>query len=431
MDTQGESRESSSEDKCSVVDEEEDVEKEIGSDEKEESSIDITPPFRVLPCIVYSQFAGTSLWFAGNAVLPEFVGELGLPDSSLQILTSAVQAGFIVGTLLSAITNIADRFLPTHVFLVSALSGAAFNALIPVLAKGLAGMTILRCLTGVSLAGIYPIGMKVAADWYKQGLGRALGLLVGALVFGTAFPFLLRQIPQSWKLLLYETSLLAASGGLLLVLAVPNGPYHKAANKFNPSVIPTLFQSRDFSAAAFGYFGHMWELYAFWTWCPVVWQAYLIRSGSSWDASVVTFVIISVGALGCVVGGFLSPRFGSGRVALASLLTSGICCLLSPAFYYVSIPGITLIFYLIWGTTVASDSPQFSSLVAHAAPAENKGTALTIVNSIGFAITIGSIQLLGVPLSEAYLFLLLAPGPALGIYRMRGFFCFRNGKAIA
>ena len=380
-------------------------------------------PTRILPCIVYSQFAGTSLWFAGNAVLSDFSDEYGLPDSSLQILTSAVQAGFIIGTLVSAASNITDRFLPTWIFLLSALTGALLNGLVPLIARDLAGMTILRFLTGVSLAGIYPVGMKVAADWYEKGLGQALGLLVGALVLGTAFPFLLRQIPQPWEWLLYETSLLAASGGLLLFFAVADGPHRKATKTmFDARVFWRLFQSRDFAAAAFGYFGHMWELYAFWTWCPQVWEAYLSRQNSSWDESVMTFAVIAVGAFGCAVGGRLSASIGSGRVALVSLLISGCCCLLSPLFFfYVSVPAVTLIFYLIWGTTVAADSPQFSSLVAQASPAQSKGTALTIVNAIGFAITIGSIQLLGVPLSEGFLFLLLAPGPALGVYKMRRF----------
>ncbi|KAL7577580.1 hypothetical protein ACA910_015108 [Epithemia clementina (nom. ined.)] len=237
-------------------------------------------PSRILPCIVYSLFAGTSLWFAGNAVLPAFMDELNLPNSSLQILTSAVQAGFIVGTLVSAASNITDRFRPTRIFLCSALGGAILNGLIPLIVHDLAGMTSLRFLTGVCLAGIYPVGMKVAADWYQNGLGQALGFLVGALVLGTAFPFLLRQIPQPWEWLLFETSLLAASGGILLVTAVADGPHRKAgAAMFDPNIIWSVFQACDFHVAALGYFGHMWELYAFWTWCPQVWDAYLTRHG--------------------------------------------------------------------------------------------------------------------------------------------------------
>eukprot|EP00522_Entomoneis_paludosa_P012226 CAMPEP_0172450776 /NCGR_PEP_ID=MMETSP1065-20121228/9001_1 /TAXON_ID=265537 /ORGANISM="Amphiprora paludosa, Strain CCMP125" /LENGTH=463 /DNA_ID=CAMNT_0013202601 /DNA_START=196 /DNA_END=1587 /DNA_ORIENTATION=+ len=385
-------------------------------------------PRRVLPCIILSQFAGTSLWFAGNAVQSDFADEFNLPDSSLSVLTSAVQAGFITGTLIFAIFNVADRFLPTRVFCLSTLVGALVNALIPVLAHDLAGMVILRFATGLALAGVYPVGMKVASDWYRAGLGRALGLLVGALVLGTAFPFLLKLIPQPWEFLLYETSILAATGGLVMVYWVPNGPFRQAASQFQPRAVLELFQSPDFSVAARGYWGHMFELYAFWAWCPVVWEAYLERNEVEWDESLVTFFVIATGALGCAVGGCLSPRFGSGRVALFSLTASGSCCLLSPAFYYNPVTTITLLFYLIWGATVAADSPQFSALVAAAAPPEKRGTALTLVNSIGFAITIASIQLLGVPISEAYLFLLLAPGPILSVYAMRGFFVSKTGK---
>jgi len=377
-------------------------------------------PWRVLPSIVIAQFSGTSLWFAGNAVLTKFAEEFQLEDSALPILTSSVQLGFISGTLLLSITSLVDRVLPTHIFLSSALLGALTTALIPILAKGLASMFILRFLTGVSLAGIYPVGMKIAADWYQEGLGRALGLLLGALVAGTAFPFLLRQIPQSWEALLYETSLLSTLGGVLMIVAVPNGPHRKATPKFDPSISIQVFRNQDFQAAAMGYFGHMWELYAFWTWCPVVWKAYLDdHANRNWSESLVTFFVISMGALGCVIGGHLSLSIGSARVALFALMTSGLCCLLSPLVYWLSTPVLTLVFYLVWGSVVAADSPQFSSLVAQYIPAEHKGTALTLVNCIGFAISIGSIQLLGVPLSEQYLFLLLAPGPLYGYFKMR------------
>jgi MFS family permease len=190
---------------------------EIADSKNASLDVSFSVPSRILPCIVFSQFCGTSLWFAGNAVLSDFIDELDLPGSSLPILTSAVQAGFIAGTLLLAISNLVDRFLPTHIYLISSVMGAVINALIPSVAKDIVTMTILRFLTGVTLAGIYPVGMKVAADWYQNGLGRALGLLVGALVLGTAFPFLLRQILLSWNVFLYATSILAAFGGVVMV----------------------------------------------------------------------------------------------------------------------------------------------------------------------------------------------------------------------
>lgn len=406
-----------------------DDERQTASNESKEQAMEKRIPAQVLPCIIFSQFAGTSLWFAGNAVQEDFADEFNLPDSSLSLLTSAVQAGFVVGTLFVAIFNVADRLMPTHVFAASAWIGALMNALIPILVQGTAGMFTLRFITGVALAGIYPVGVKVASDWYQSGLGHALGLLVGALVFGTAFPFLLNLVPQPWEYLLWETSILAATGGLVMLTFVPNGPYRKAATKFQPGAAMALFRSKPFAAAAFGYFGHMWELYAFWAWCPTVWKAYLERHEKGWDESFVTFAVIATGVVSCAVGGWLSPRIGSGRVAVFSLVISGACCLLSPIFFYNPIVPVTLIFYLIWGAAVISDSPQFFALAAAAASSsEYRGSALAVVLAIGFGITIGSIHLLEVPISEAYLFLLLAPGPLLALYYMRGFFFSKTGE---
>ena len=405
------------------------------------SKTTIKPPRFILPLIVGSQFAGTSLWFAGNAVLPDLIQAWDLPIRSARIrsyLTSVVQIGFIAGTLLSARTNLVDRFHPTRIFLWAACTGALLNAIIPLVpvvvgstsTPCLVGLVLLRFLTGVALAGIYPVGMKIAADWYdSEQLGRSLGWLVGALAVGSGVPFLLQQLNnQSWRTLLWETSGLAVLGGLAIGFRVPDGPYRQKvamqqSSLDHPSskVMWDLFRQDDFRAAAMGYFGHMWELYAFWTWCPVVWKAYIQSQPSialSWDASAVTFAILASGGIGCVLGGFLSAKIGSASVACFSLALSGSLCLLSPIIYQ-GPPTLVLIAYLVWGFAVVADSPQFSSLVATTAPAANKGTALTIVNCIGFAITVGSIQLLGVPIPERYLFLLLAPGPFIGLWNMR------------
>eukprot|EP00978_Attheya_sp_CCMP212_P005920 scaffold13204_cov36-Attheya_sp.AAC.1 len=384
---------------------------------------DIERPIWVLPVIVASQFASTSLWFAGNAVLDGLTVDLGLPDGSVGFLSSSVQFGFILGTLVFALGSVADRFLPTRVFMTCAISGALANVAVTFAAKGLAGLLILRGLTGFFLAGIYPVGMKVAADWYGNvGLGGALGYLVGALVLGTAFPFLLRQIKQSWQALLIEVSVLSSVAGLTMGFICPDGPHRKASGpKFEPMAILYLFSAPDFRAAAFGYFGHMWELYAFYFFLPVVWEDYLTAIGSHWNVNLITFFIIAMGSLGCVVGGILANRWGSAPVACGSLFISGVCCLLSPLFYRLP-AAASLVFYLVWGATVASDSPQFSTLVSNAAPAEKRGSALTITNCIGFTITIASIQLLNsVPIPEKYLFLLLSPGPIFGLWSMRTF----------
>lgn len=381
-----------------------------------------TRPAYILPAIVAGQFAGTALWFSGNAVIPDLVAEWdNFDESSVAFLTSSVQLGFILGTFVFALLSIADRYLPTKVFMVCALAGAACNAILPACGptESLGGLVFLRLATGFFLAGIYPVGMKVAADWYESGLGLALGWLVGALAFGSSFPFLLRQIPQSWQALTWETSAIAAFGGLAVGFLVPNGPYRKAGTqKLDPSIICALFRDQKFTSAAISYWGHMWELYAFWTWTPVVWESYLEeQNNDNWSPSLVTFFVIAFGGLGCVMGGYLSARYDSARVAAGSLAISGSLCLVSPALYLTP-PGVMLAAYLIWGMAVVADSPQFSTLVAQTAPSESKGTALTIVNCIGFAVTIGSIQLLAVPISSQYLFLLLVPGPIIGLWSL-------------
>lgn len=375
-------------------------------------------PAYILPLLVASQFAGAGLWFAGNAVLPDLIKARDVSNSARSFLTSIVQLRFIVGTLVSALTNIADRFRPTLVFLWASLAGAFLNALIP-LWESTTALVLLRFFTGVALAGVYPVGMKVAADWFVEGLGRALGWLVGALAVGCAVPFLLKQIDQSWQALLWETSALAALGGLAVGFLVPDGPHRKPATKLDPSVAWTLFSDTQFRSSAFGYFGHMWELYAFWTGCPAVWEAYLTAHSSlPWDATLITFGVMATGGLGCALGGLASIQYGSAVVAFAALSVSGLFCILSPALFNAP-PVVMLIAYLIWGFAVVADSPQFASLVATTAPSTNKGTALTIVNCIGFAITIGSIQLLGAaPVPKQYLFLPLAPGPLFGLWNM-------------
>lgn len=381
------------------------------------------PPAHILPLIVASQFAGTSLWFAGNAVLSDLVEDwqedgVVISESARGYLTSIVQFGFIIGTLASALFNLADRFRPTIFFLCCAVTGAILNALIP-LWKSLAGLIFFRFGTGIALAGIYPVGMKIAADWFPSGLGMALGWLIGALAVGSALPFLLKQINQPWQALLWETSGIAAMGGISVGLFVPDGPFRKPGTKLDPSIVWTLFDDVPFRGAALGFFGHMWEVYAFWTWCPVVWEAYLKnRNTVAWDENAITFGVLAIGGLGCVLGGYFSVKYGSALVAFVTLAMSGLLCLLSPLLFLAP-PAVMLIAYLIWGMAVVADSPQFSSLVATTAPDTSTGSALMIVNCIGYIITIGSIQLMDVPLSEQYIFLLLAPGPLFGCWGMR------------
>jgi len=376
-------------------------------------------PARILPVIVAAQFAGVAIWFAGNAVLGDLQRAWGLPEAALGYVTSAVQLGFIAGTLAFAFLALADRYSPRLVYLVCSLLGALAN-LAAVAADGsLPALLATRFVTGFFLAGIYPVGMKIASGWYQKDLGNALGLLVGALVLGTAFPHLLKGLGQSWpwETVLLGVSLLCATGGVLMYRLVPDGPHLGRGAKFDPAALAAVFRSRGFRASAFGYFGHMWELYAFWAFVPL---ALASRPGVG-NISLWAFAVIAAGALGCAGGGLVSLRAGSARVAVAQLAASGACCLLSPLLFAAPLP-VFLGFLLFWGVAVVGDSPQFSALNAANAPRALVGSALTIVNCIGFAITIFSIQLLNAAaawMPVQYLFVLLAPGPVFGLLAMR------------
>ncbi|QEM13056.1 MFS transporter [Mucilaginibacter rubeus] len=376
---------------------------------------------RILPVIVLSQFFCTSLWFAGNAVMGDIAKQLQLEPSYLAYLTSAVQLGFITGTLVFAILSIADRFSPVRVFFICALIAAAVNALACLPGTDATIILVLRYTTGFFLAGIYPVGMKIASDHYPQGLGKALGFLVGALVLGTSFPHLLKSLMAAlpWRYVILSTSILAAIGGCAMVLLVPDGPARKPGAALNPATFLKNFGNRQFRSAAFGYFGHMWELYAFWAFVPVMLSAYNSRySDANLNVPLLSFLIIGVGAFACVGSGIISGYIGVKKVATMALTISGVCCLVSPLFLFAGSAWILIVFLLVWSMAVIADSPLFSTLIAQNADQQLKGTALTIVNCIGFAITIVSIQLitaLRTVENARYIYMLLAIGPLLGL----------------
>ena len=378
-------------------------------------------PKHILPVIVISQFCCTSLWFAGNGVMGDLIAAFQLNNSALGHLTSAVQLGFIGGTLIFALLTIADRFSPSKVFFISALLGAIFNAGIIWQWNNLTTLLAFRFFTGFFLAGIYPVGMKIAADYYTKGLGKSLGFLVGALVIGTAFPHLLKDTIDSfgWRYVLITTSTLAVFGGILLVNLVPDGPLRKPGQQLDLSAFFIVFRNNDFRAAAFGYFGHMWELYAFWAFVPIMLETYNnLHIETSFNIPVLSFLIIGIGGLACVFGGYISLKAGTKRTAYTALLLSCGCCLISPFIFAIEFEILFVAFLLFWGMVVIADSPLFSTLVAQNAPAEIKGTALTIVNSIGFAITIISIQLINAMrdfTASNNIYLILAIGPVLGL----------------
>jgi MFS family permease len=378
---------------------------------------------------VLSQFAGTSLWFVGNAILPELKQSLQLDQYAVSLVTSAVLLGFVAGTLIISLFSLADRFSPVLLFFLSCLFGAISNLAMIWLAKDATTLFTLRFITGFFIAGIYPVGMKIAADWYEKGLGKALGFLIGALVLGTAFPHLLknRDFQLPWKEIIYFTSIFATAGGLCMLIWVGDGPYRKRSGRFQWNALPVIFRSKQWRQAAFGYFGHMWELYAFWGFTPLILELYAKEKGVSLNISLLSFLIIGGGCLSSIAGGYMVQRWGSARVAFIALLISGSCCFLSPVFFL--LPATLFIAFMgLWGLAVVPDSPQLSTLVAAYAPPELRGTALTIYNSIGFLITIISLQVIDrIFHSNGLLggknsFLVLGVGPLLGlfsIYKLR------------
>jgi len=378
----------------------------------------------ILPVIVVSQFFCTSLWFAGNAILGNIITTFSLDPGILANLTSSVQFGFIAGTFVFAVLTIADRFSPSRVFFFSSIIAAVCNIGITTHSIGLVGLLTSRFLTGFFLAGIYPVGMKIASDHYQKGLGKSLGFLVGALVVGTGFPHLLKSIISDlpWKTVAYSTSGLSLMGGLAMILLVPDGPFRKRSRQLELTSFLKGYSNTNFRAASLGYFGHMWEVYTFWAFVPVMLATFGTQLADfNINIPLLSFVIIAAGGPACVLGGLLSLRYGPKRIATLALLLSCLCCICSPIFLLGSSTFLLIAFLFFWGMVVAADSPLFSTLVAQNAAEETRGSALTITNCIGFSITIISIQftnLLIQYVNVQLVFVALAIGPILGLFAL-------------
>ncbi len=382
-------------------------------------------PNRALVVVCTSVLLASSTWFSGTAALPSLAAAWDLSAAQGAWLTMSVQLGFIVGTFLYSLLNLADVFNARRVFFASALAGAGFNAAFAFGADSLGVGLALRFCTGVTLAGVYPVGMKIVASWFRTGLGWRLGVMVGALTLGTASPFLLRTVAADlgWRDVVALASGLAVVGGTLMLVAVGDGPHLRGRASFNARMLVRVFEDKRFRYTAFGYFGHMWELYAFWSLVSFFLGASLADDGPAWTDRVplLAFITIGVGAIGCAGGGWISRRVGERRVALVSLIASATLCATS-GFAYDLPPPLLLAFVLLWGLVVVSDSPQFSALAARYCPPEYTGTALTVQNGIGFAITLASIQL--VPIVAAHTtwrwaFAILTIGPLLGAHFTR------------
>ena len=379
---------------------------------------------RSVTLLVCAEILTMTLWFVSSAILPDLTKVYSVTGFVGAALASSVQAGFVVGALLGALSGIADRYDPRRVFALFAVMGAVSNALLLTLPEPSLAIT-LRFITGFCMAGVYPVGMKIAVGWGTQDRGTLVGLLVGGLTLGSAAPHLLAYTGGSdWQFTLVLSSALAVLGAVL-ILFTQTGPHHAIAARFKPSAILIAWTDTRLRRAFAGYLGHMWELYAMWAWIGTAaiasYSFHTTPEHATGLGKLTAFFAIAAGAIFCPIAGLLADRIGKARITMIAMTGSGLSAL-TAAWTFGGSMSLFFAVVVIWGITVIIDSAQFSALIADFASAELAGSLMTLQTSIGFALTILTVQLtpwVATLWGWPTVFVLLALGPLAGVFAMK------------